>query len=122
MARFPCLPNWRLDAKGAGVRLLPQDNGKHCDFEIVTTAAAQSPGTVKSAIATCPWPQCGATTPRDYIAGEAQAGRLGHRLYAIIYRSHWQGYTKAGRPKKRLDTMREFAAPAPGDDNSVLSK
>ena len=114
---IPLSPNWRLDSKGSGVRLLPQDDG-HCDFEIVDTAAEQSPGTVKDAIATCPWPQCGATTPRDYIAQQAQAGRLGHRLYAIIYRSQWQGYTKAGRPKKRMDTKREFAAPTLGDDNS----
>ena len=114
---IPLSPNWRLDSKGKGVRLLPQDNG-HCDFEIVDTVAEQSPGTVKNAIATCPWPGCGATTPRDYIAQQAQAGQLGHRLYAIIYRSQWQGYTKAGRPQKRMTTKREFAAPAPGDDNS----
>ena len=116
-SEIPLSPTWRLDPKGTGVRLLPQDDG-HCNFQIVTTAAAQSPGTVKRAIATCPWPNCGATTPRDYIAQQAQANRLGHRLYAIIYRSQWQGYTKAGRPKKKMDTKREFAAATPDDDNS----
>ena len=124
-SEIPLSPNWRLNSKGTGVRLLPQETASHpdgirrCDFEIVDTVAEQSPGTVKSAIATCPWPECGATTPRDYIAGQAQTVGLGHRLYAIIYRSHWQGYTKAGRPKKRLNTRRDFAIPAPGDDNSA---
>ena len=117
--RIPLSPNWRLDSSGAGVRLLPDMQARTCEFEIVDTAAEQSPGTVSRAIATCPYPDCGATTPKGYIAQEAQAGRLGEQIYAIIYRDQWHDFTKAGRPKKRLTTKRGFRTATPTDDNSA---
>ena len=110
---IPLSPNWRLDSGGKGIRLLPNERTGVCDFEIVETAAEQSAGTVNNAIATCPYPNCGATTPRGYIAQEAQAGRLGHRLYAVIMRDQWHEFTKAGKPKKRLNTERHFRAAVP---------
>ena len=116
---IPLSPNWRLDSRGKGVRLSPNERIGVCDFEIVETATEQSVGTIKSAIATCPYPNCGATTPRGYIAQEAQAGRLGHRLYAVIMRDQWQEFTKAGVPKKRLTTESYFRASTPEDDNSA---
>ena len=94
------------------------ENGK-CDFEIVNRVAEQSPGTVKNAIATCPYPNCGATTQRDYISQEAQAGRLGHQLYCVIYRDQWWPLTKSGRPRKRPKTKRGFRIATPKDDNSA---
>ena len=114
---IPLSPNWRLDSGGKGVRLLPNEQAGVCDFEIVETAAAQSAGTVNDAIATCPYPNCGATTPRDYIAQEAQAGRLEHRIYATILRDQWHEFTKAGPPKKRMTTKLHFRAATPKDDN-----
>ena len=87
-------------------------------FKVVSKVAEQSPGTVRNAIATCPYPNCGATTPRDYISQEAQAGRLGHQLYCIIYRDQWWPKTKSGKPRKRPKTRRGFRLATPEDDNS----
>ena len=114
---IPLSPNWRLDNKGAGIRVLPEPDAGRCSFQIVKTAAEQSAGTVKGAIATCP--HCGATTPKGYIAAEAQQGRLGHQLYCVILNDQWQGFTKAGRPKKRLTTQRSFRTATPADETSI---
>ena len=116
---IPLSPNWRLDSSGKGVRLLPNERTGVCDFEIVETGAEQSVGTVNNAIATCPYPNCGATTPRGYMAQEAQVGQLGHRLYTVIMRDQWQEFTKTGVPKKGLTTERYFRAATPEDDNST---
>ncbi len=117
--RIPLSPHWRLDTQGTGMRLLPDVDKGVCDFEIVDSLRNQSPGTVKIAIATCPYPNCGATTPRDYIAQEAQAGRLGHQLYCIIWRDQWWPPTRSGKPRKRPKTRRGFRLPGPNDDNSA---
>ena len=79
---IPLSPNWRLDGKGKGIRLLPDETRGVCDFEIVDTKEAQSPGTVipRSGQAECPYPSCGIATKRNgniepsYIASEAPAG------------------------------------------------
>ena len=114
---IPLSPNWRLDGKGTGIRVIPEPNAGRCSFEIVKTAAEQSAGTVNGAIATCP--HCGATTPKGFIAAEAQQGRLGHQLYCVILNDQWQGFTKAGQPKKRLTTQRSFRTATPADDASI---
>ena len=117
--QIPLSPNWRLTSGGTGIRLIPDvENGK-CDFEIVNRVAQQSPGTAKNAIATCPFPNCGATTPRDYISQEAQAGRLSHQLYCVIYRDQWWPLTKSGKPRKRPKARRGFRIATPKDDNSA---
>ena len=117
--RIPLSPNWRLASDGTGIRLDPDVEQGKCDFKIVNRISEQSPGTVKDAIATCPYPNCGATTPRDYISQEAQAGRLGHELYCIIYRDQWWPPTKSGKPRKRPKTRRGFRIATPKDDNSA---
>jgi len=114
---IPLSPNWRLDGKGTGIRVIPEPNAGRCSFEIVKNAAEQSAGTVNGAIATCP--HCGATTPKGYIAAEAQQGRLGHQLYCVILNDQWQGFTKAGQPKKRLTTQRRFRTATPADEASI---
>ena len=116
---IPLSPNWRLDSKGSGIRLLPDTTSGTCSFEIVTKASDQSPGTVSRAKATCPYPNCGATTPAGYISTEAQSGRLGHQLYCIIYRDTWETKTKSGRASKRPKTSRGFRVPKEGDDNTA---
>ena len=116
--QIPLSPNWRLDSTGSGIRLLPDMAKRTCGFEIVSTAVEQSPGTINRAIATCPYPDCGTTTSKGYIAQEARAERLGQQLYAIIYRDQWQEFTKSGRPKKRLTTKRGFRVATPLDDNT----
>ena len=116
--QIPLSPNWRLADDGTGIRVLPDTTTRTCGFEIVNTAAEQSPGTINRAIAICPYSDCGSATPKGYIAQEAQAERLGQQLYAIIYRDHWQEFTKAGNPKKRLTTKRGFRAATHLDDNT----
>ena len=117
--QIPLSPNWRLASGGTGIRLIPDVANGTCSFEIVNGVSQQSPGTVKDAIATCPYPNCGATTQRDYIAQEAQAGRLSHQLYCVIYRDQWWPLTKSGRPRKRPKTNRGFRIATPKDDNSA---
>ena len=112
---IPLSPNWRLDAKGAGIRLRPNAAAGVCQFQIVTAAADQSPGTVAKGIATCPFPACGATTPRGYITQQAQAGRLGHRLYCVIYRDSYWLKNKSGQESARPQTVRSFHSPRPID-------
>ena len=112
---IPLSPNWRLDAKGAGIRLLPNAAEGVCQFRVVYQVADQSPGTVAKGIATCPFPDCGATTPKGYIIQEAQAKRMGHRLYCVIYRDSYWLKNKSGKESARPQTVRSFKAPRPVD-------
>ena len=125
---IPLSPNWRLDNKGTGMRVEPQVDrielrivhdrqacsdcqakGKDCHLAGLYPDQKVSDGTVTRAIATCT--ACGSTTPKDYLAQEAQAGRMGHRLYCIIYRDSWRDKTKSGKERKRETTCRVFAEP-----------
>ena len=125
---IPLSPNWRLDANGTGIRLRPgvdvQGRGV-CAFDIVDTARAQSPGAIARGKAVCPYPGCGAATAAGYIAAQAQAGRLGQRLYCIIVKNQWQKLDKGDwkdirRPKEYAHIPnREFRTARPEDDNSA---
>ena len=125
---IPLSPNWRLDSSGTGMRVEPdgtrielrivhdrqacsdcKSSAKSCHLSTLYPNQSVSDGTVTGAIATCP--ACGSTTPKGYLAQEAQAGRMGHRLYCVIYRDSWRDLTKAGKPKKRETTCRVFAEP-----------
>ena len=125
---IPLSPNWRLDNNGTGMRVEPDGtrielrivhdrqacsnckrSAKSCHLAALYPDRSVSGGTVTGAIATCP--ACGSTTPKGYLAQEAQAGRMGHRLYCVIYRDSWRDLTKAGQPKKRETTCRVFAEP-----------
>ena len=135
---IPLSPNWRLDNSGTGIRLEPDE--QECRFRIVhdrricpdcrssdpkricNTATLHpdgevSAGTISRAVAVCPQPNCGATTSKGYIAKEAQAGRMGHKLYAVVYRDSWTEKTKAGKDKKRSTTFRGFSEVNPEHDN-----
>ena len=112
-------PTDRTDQPNLGVKLLPNEETGKCEFEIVNKTSEISRGTVARAIAVCPYPSCGNTTPKDYLAKEAQAGRMGHVLYCTVYRDSWQEYTKSKSPKKRLSTQRGFRAARPEDDNAT---
>ena len=121
---IPLSPNWRLDGAGKGVRVIPDAAAGVCDFVIVDSAAEQSRGTVARGRAVCPYPGCGATTERGYIAAEAQAGRLGHQLYCVIVKNQWQRFQNGEwrnirRPKDAANVPnREFRRARPEDDNS----
>jgi adenine-specific DNA methylase len=136
---IPLSPNWRLDSKGTGIGVVADIDSTTAGFKIFhdrakcpdcrsakktcNTATLHpdgriSEGTVARAIATCPWPDCGRTTPKGYPAAEAQAGRMGHQMYCVVYRDSWKDKTKSGRPKKRDTTFRGFAEITPERDNS----
>ena len=89
------------------------------DFHIVDSASEQSPGTIKNGIVTCPDPRCGSTTPRGYVAEQAQAGQLGHQLYCVIYRDQWRPKNKSGTFAKRPKTSRGFRLVTTEDDNTT---
>ncbi len=122
---IPLSPNWRLDAHGKGIRLLPDPGQGSCRFEIVNSAREHSPGTVARGKATCPYPQCGATTPAGYLANEAKAGRMGHQLYCVVIKNQWQksdgngGWISIRKPKDQPAVPpREFRSVRPEDDNT----
>ena len=135
---IPLSPNWRLDNNGTGIRLEP--DGEECRFSIVHNRSAcedcrkkepkkpcntatihpngeASRGTSAGAVAVCPQPTCGTTTPKGYLSREAQAERMGHRLYCVIYRDRWTEKTKAGKDKKRPTTFLGFSEVTPDHNN-----
>ena len=117
----PLSPNWRLDSKGTGVRLVPHTDDpkhRHCSFEIVTQAREHSAGTVKQGDGLCPYPDCRRVIDGDEVKSQAQAGKMGEQLYAVVYKQTVKtGTTKAGKDK--LKSVRGFRAPRPEDDVSA---
>ena len=94
----PLSPNWRLDGKGTGVRLVPHtadSEHRRCTFEIVHTLKDQSPGTVKQGDGLCPFPDCGRVIDGDEVKKQAQSGEMGEQLYAVVYKQT----IKVGRPR-----------------------
>ena len=138
---IPLSPNWRLDNKGTGIHVEP--DGQECRFRIVHDRRAcpdcrktdakkpcntatlhpdgeASEGTTSRAVAICPHPDCGTTTPKGYLAREAQAGRMGHQLYAVVYLDSWKEKTNAGKDKKRPTTFRGFTEATPNRDDEAF--
>lgn len=117
---IPLSPNWRLAPDGTGVRLHPDvktgsgTTGKRCSFEIVKNTKQQSGGTVKGGDAMCPYPDCGRVVDGDEVKRQAQAGQMGERLYAIVYKERIVKKTKAG--KDRESWKQGYRAPRLEDD------
>ncbi len=121
----PLSPNWRLAPDGTGVRLSPNlasgpgTAGRVCSFEIVHSAKEQSPGTVSRGDGVCPYKDCGRVIDGDEIKRQAQAGRMGEQLYAVVYKKRVPGkILKSGRRGKERE-VRGYRAPQPEDDNSA---
>jgi adenine-specific DNA methylase len=113
----PLSPNWKLSGSGYGARLIPE-NGR-VRFEIVEREVDHSPGTVKGGDGSCPFPECGRTIDGDEIKAQAQAGRMDHQLYCVVYKEErTKGYTKNGTAK--VEKVRGFRAPRAGDDVQAL--
>ena len=83
-------------------------------FEIVKSAKHQSEGTVAGGKAVCPFPDCGRVIDGDTIKAEAQAGRMGEQLFAIVYKRRTITRTKTGRAREKW--VRGYRAPRPEDD------
>ena len=119
----PLSPNWRLAPGGTGMKLIPQvDTGstmpkRICSYEIVRSADEQSPGTVSRGDGTCPYPDCGRVIDGEEIKKQAQAGRMGEQLFAVVYKKRIQVTTKSGKAREKW--IREYRAPRPEDDNSA---
>ena len=115
----PLSPNWRLDSKGTGVKLVPQiasSQQRHCTFEIVDNAKDHSSGTVKAGDGSCPYPDCKRVIDSDEIKCQAQAGQMGQQLYAVVLKRRVvTGHTKTGKPKVKW--ISEFRSPRPEDNN-----
>lgn len=114
----PLSPNWRLDAKGTGVKLVPEADAhgqRVIRFEIVRDAREHSRGTVSDGNAECPHPDCLRRIDGDEIKRQAQAGEMGEQLYAIVYKERRKvGQTAKGKDK--FKNVRDYRAPRPEDD------
>lgn len=114
----PLSPNWKLAGDGKGVRVKPDTETRRCSFEIVAKAKNQSEGTVARGDGLCPFPDCGRPIDGDYIKAEAQAGRMGEQLYAIVYKRRVLKTTKTGRKSEGWE--RGYRAPSAEDEVSAL--
>ena len=118
----PLSPNWRLAPGGKGVRLLPElgggpgSEGRICGFEIVEQADDQSEGTVARGDGLCPFPDCERPIEGDHVKAEAQAGRMGEQLYAVVFKERVFVETKRGRREKWI---RGYRPARPEDDNGA---
>jgi len=88
---IPLSPNWWLqrdDRAKVAVRLLVHPDWPECRFEIVLGAEADGvaeQGTIRRGVAVSPW--TGEVVDGDYIKREAQAGRMGQQLYAVVVKT-----------------------------------
>ena len=120
----PLSPNWRLAPDGTGVRLRPGcaagpgTPGRICAFEIVASAKEQFPGTVARGDGHCPYGDCGRVIDGDEIKAQAQAGRMGEQLFAVVYKRRVETRTKSGK-RGRDKWVQGYRAPRPEDDNSA---
>ena len=120
-ALVPLSPNWRLAGNHIGIRLLPEvaeglgSEGRVCRFEVVELAADQSEGTVARGDGHCPFPDCGRVIGGKEIKDQAQAGRMGDQLFAVVFKERVEYRTMGGR--LRYKWVRRFRAPGPEDNN-----
>jgi len=114
----PLSPNWRLTKGGVGVHMTPHmaegpaTPGRHCTFQIVSKLKDQSPGTVSGGDATCPFEDCRRVIQSEEIKAQAQAGRMGEQLYAVVYK---RLIPSKNRKSTKPKGVREFRAPRPED-------
>jgi len=116
----PLSPNWKLTSEGAGVRLIAEtaDGKRKIRFEIVQRAAEQGAATVKDGTGLCAFPDCHRTIDGDEIKRQAQAGEMGHQLYAVVFKEEVEVAAANGRT--RIKRVRGFRAPRPEDDVDAL--
>ena len=118
----PLSPHWRLATDGTGVRLRPRlgdgpgADGRKCEFEIVGSVTEQSSGTVSRSTGICPYPDCERVVDGGEIKRQAREGRMGHQLYAVVYKKRVPRFLKSGKRGKDK-WKRGYRAPRPSDDN-----
>jgi len=117
----PLSPNWKLSPTGEGIRLHPKMEERRVEFEVVNGASKHSKGTVKDGVGECPFPECQQSNPTieaEEIKRQAQAGEMGHQLYAIVFKKEVEVRTRNGRIRRKLE--RGFRAPRPEDNVEAL--
>ena len=88
---MPLSPNWwlRTGSDPVAVKLIAEDGMNEPRFEIVKGAKVKSAipdvGTITRGVGRSPW--TGETIDGDYIKTEAQAGRMGQLLYAVVIKA-----------------------------------
>ncbi|HEY1684572.1 MAG TPA: DUF1156 domain-containing protein [Tepidisphaeraceae bacterium] len=116
----PLSPNWKLNNKGAGVKLIPQmqdTQNRVCTFEVAHEVTQQSSGTIRGGDGLCPFTDCNRVIDSNEIKAQARAGKMGEQLYAVVYTERKiVGHTKSGKPK--IKKTRGFRAPRSYDDNT----
>jgi putative DNA methylase len=120
---IPLSPNWVLTPDGVGIKLKPRievsrgDADRVCDFEIVRSSSEHSVGTVSGGDAVCPFSDCNRIVDGDAIKAQAQAGDMGDRLFAVVFKRRVKKQTKTGKLREAWE--RDYRAPNLGDDNSA---
>lgn len=119
----PLSPNWRLAPDGTGVRLVPhlgrgpEDENRHCSFEIVRDTEEQSEGTVANGDCLCPFPDCARAIQGEEIQRQAQAGHMADQLFTVVYKRQVVTKTKTG--KNKIKWVRSYRAPTQADNNDT---
>lgn len=123
---IPLSPNWVLTPDGVGVKLHPRKVhthgavGRFCDFEVVRSLAEQSQGTVSGGDAVCPFEDCGRIVDGETIKQQAQAGEMGDRLFAVVFKKRVKKRTKSGTIRESWE--RDYRGPTGADDNRSYLK